>query len=410
MFLAKEGGSVNDIMNICSRMYTMQQLPLSLVDEEGRILQSWPEIFKDSIRPEMTALVIRDFVLQDRDALHPLISYLEEGYFVGVVEIDAGHYLIIGLVSPYRHTRKELMELCAGTVYPDRIQQYCDAAMLAPLMTLPQMRACAGLLVQLFSGRAIPEEDILFNDNADRRPYSEKRLSALQFRQREEAEEHTKLGFETAFRQAIRLGRSDLLLKALTSSAGGTVGYMSLNAQRQRQYTFISFVTLVSRAAMEGGLPEETAYLLSDLYCQRMDLLSEQSEFDRLSLGMAMDFCEKVAGSRLPDHVSPPVRKALNYISVHLHESFGVEDLAAHCNLCRRSLSLHFKKEMGIGIVDYVQREKINEARYLLEHTDLPIPDISSHLNYSSQSYFTAQFKKLVSETPERYRNRRRSH
>ena len=82
MFLAKEGGSVNDIMNICSRMYTMQQLPLSLVDEEGRILQSWPEIFKDSIRPEMTALVIRDFVLQDRDALHPLISYLEEGYFV----------------------------------------------------------------------------------------------------------------------------------------------------------------------------------------------------------------------------------------------------------------------------------------------------------------------------------------
>ena len=183
---------------------------------------------------------------------------------------------------------------------------------------------------------------------------------------------------------------------------------MSLNPQRQRQYTFISFATLVSRAAMEGGLAEETAFLLSDLYCQRMDLLTEPSEFERLILGMAMDFCEKVANSRLPEQVTPPVRKALNYISVHLHEPFGVEDLAEHCNLCRRSLSMRFKKEMGVGIVDYVQREKIAEARFLLEHTELGLPEISSHLNYSSQSYFTAQFKKIVGETPERYRNQKK--
>lgn len=401
---------MNDILSICSRMYALQQLPMSLVDKEGRFLQSWPEIFRDSVRPEMTALVIQDFRLQKRDLLHPLISFIHGGFFVGVVQVNADHYLIIGLVSPYRHSRKELMELCVDTVFPDRIQQYCDAAMLSPVMTLPQMRACVGVLAQLFSGQPIAEENILFNDNVSGRPYSEQRLSALQFRQREEAGEHTKLGYEAAFRQAIRLGRTDLLLKALTASTGGSVGAMSLDPQRQRQYTFISFATLVSRSAMEGGLAEETAFLLSDLYCQRMDMLSEQAEFERLILGMAMDFCEKVANSRLPEQTTPPVRKALNYISVHLHEPFGVEDLAAHCNLCRRSLSLRFKKEMGVGIVDYVQREKISEARFLLEHTELGLPEISSHLNYSSQSYFTAQFKKIVGETPERYRNSRKSH
>ena len=400
---------MNDILTVCSRMYALLQLPLSLVDREGRFLQSWPEAFKDSVRPEMNTLVIQDFRLQKRDALHPLISFINNGFFVGVVQVDTDHYLIIGLVSPYRHSRKELMEMCVDTVLPDRMQQYCDAAMLAPVMTLPQMRAYVALLAQLFTGQAIEEKNILFNDNDSRRPYSEKRLSALQYRQREEADEHTKLGFETAFRQAIRLGRSDLLLKALTSPTGGSVGAMSLNPQRKRQYTFISFATLASRAAMEGGLAEETAFLLSDLYCQRMDLLTEPSEFERLSLGMAMDFCEKVANSRFPEQVTPTVRKALNYISVHLHEPFGVEDLAEHCSLCRRSLSLRFKKEMGIGIVDYVQREKIAEARFLLEHTELGLPEISSHLNYSSQSYFTAQFKKIVGETPERYRSRRQN-
>ena len=399
---------MNDILNICSRMYELQQLPLSLVDGEGRILQSWPEIFRDSVRPEMNVLVIQDFRLQKRDALHPLISFINNGFFVAVVQVDAEHYLIIGLVSPYRHSRKELMEMCIDTVLPDRMQQYCDAAMLAPVMTLPQMRAYVALLAQLFTGQTIEEENILFNDNVSGRPYSERRLSDLQFQQREEAGEHTKLGYEAAFRQAIRLGRSDLLLKALTSPTGGSVGVMSLNPQRQRQYTFISFATLASRAAMEGGLSEETAFLLSDLYCQRMDLMTEQSDFERLILGMAMDFCEKVANSRLPEQVSPPVRKALNYISVHLHEPFSVEDLAEHCHLCRRSLSLRFKEEVGMSVVDYVQREKIDEARFLLEHTDLGLSQISSHLNYSSQSYFIAQFKKIVGETPERYRNKKK--
>lgn len=399
---------MDEVLNICSRMYALQQLPMSLVDAEGRYLQSWPEVFKDCVRPEMTELVIQVFRLQRRDALHPLISFVNDGFFVSVVQVDAGHYLIIGLVSPYRHSRRELMEMCMDTVLPERMQQYCDAAMLSPLMTLSQMRAYVAMLAQLFSGQAIAEENILFNDSASRAPYSEKRLSALQFRQREEAEEHAKLGYEAAFRQAVRLGRSDLLLKALTGPTGGSVGAMSLDPQRQRRYTFISFATLVSRAAMEGGLAEETAFLLSDLYCQRMDLLSEQSEFDRLTLGMAMDFCEKVANSRVPEQASPPVRKALNYISVHLHEPFGMEDLVSHCHLCRRSLSLRFKAEVGMSVVDYVQREKIAEARFLLEHTELGLPEISSHLNYSSQSYFTAQFKKIVGETPERYRNKRK--
>jgi len=35
---------------------------------------------------------------------------------------------IIYLVSTYRRSRKELPELCIDTVFPDRMQQYCDTA------------------------------------------------------------------------------------------------------------------------------------------------------------------------------------------------------------------------------------------------------------------------------------------
>ena len=130
---------------------------------------------------------------------------------------------------------------------------------------------------------------------------------------------------------------------------------------------------------------------------------------DQLSLGMAMDFCEKVEKSRLPQQVSPVVQKALSYITVHLHESFGMEELSRHCHLCRRSLTIRFQKEVGMTVNEYVQKEKIEEAKFLLRHTETTLPEIAAYLNYSSQSYFTQQFKKHTGETPERYRARRQS-
>ena len=399
---------MNDFFRICSRIYTLHQLPLSLVDRDGQILQSWPEILKESVRPEMTGLVIQDFTLQNRDARHPLVSFIQNGFFVGAVEIEPELYVILGLCSPYRHSRKELMEFCTETVYPEQMQRYCDAILQAPILTLPQMRAYALLLAQLFTGESIPDENVLFSDSASQIPYSEKSFADARFQQREAADEHATTDFENGVCQAITLGRSDLLIRALSATPSGNVGAMSLDAQRQLRYSFISFATLISRAAIRGGLSQESAFLLSDLYCQRMDMLSERAEIEHLLVGMAMDFCDKVAKNRQTRQLSPVVHMALNFITVHLHEDFTLEDLAAHCHLCRRSLSLRFKEEVGMSVVDYVQREKIDEARFLLEHTELGLSQISSHLNYSSQSYFIAQFKKIVGETPERYRNKKK--
>lgn len=218
---------MNEILSICSRMYTLHQLPLSLVDRDGQILQSWPEILKESVRPEMTGLVIQDFTLQNRDARHPLVSFIQNGFFVGAVEIEPELYVILGLCSPYRHSRKELMEFCTETVYPEQMQRYCDAILQAPILTLPQMRAYALLLAQLFTGESIPDENVLFSDSASQIPYSEKSFADARFQQREAADEHATTDFENGVCQAITLGRSDLLIRALSATPSGNVGAMS---------------------------------------------------------------------------------------------------------------------------------------------------------------------------------------
>lgn len=59
-------------------------------------------------------------------------------------------------------------------------------------------------------------------------------------------------------------------------------------------------------------------------------------------------------------------------------------------------------------ISEYVQRERIEEAKKLLTLTDYPITDIAAWLNFSDQSYFNKVFKKWIGMTPKDYRRTER--
>ena len=164
-------------------------------------------------------------------------------------------------------------------------------------------------------------------------------------------------------------------------------------------------VTLASRSAIRGGLPAETAFSLSDLYCQRIDLLSDLTHIQNLTFTMMTDYCDRVRAIQQRPVVSPIIENCLSYISVHLHETITLEQLSAHCGLCSRSLSLRFKKEVGMGIPEYVHREKMQEAEYLLLQSSYSLSEITTFLNYPSQSYFTQIFKTYRGITPQQFRN-----
>ncbi len=161
----------------------------------------------------------------------------------------------------------------------------------------------------------------------------------------------------------------------------------------------------LSRAAIRGGLFSETAFSLSDVYCQRMDAQTEITAVQQLIFTMAMDFCRHVADAREGALQSNVVKKCIAYISAHLHEDLRLDDLSRHCGMCSRSLSIKFKAEVGCGIPEYIHREKMREARYPLTNTDHTLANITSFLNYPTQSYFTQIFKRYEECTPQQYRD-----
>ena len=69
-------------------------------------------------------------------------------------------------------------------------------------------------------------------------------------------------------------------------------------------------------------------------------------------------------------------------------------------------ISKKFKDETGENLIDFILKEKTEEAKRLLRYTDKSLNAISNYLGFSSQSHFTRVFKKYSGNTPNEYRQR----
>ena len=83
-----------------------------------------------------------------------------------------------------------------------------------------------------------------------------------------------------------------------------------------------------------------------------------------------------------------------------------VAAMAAQSGLTERSFLRRFKRATGQSPLEYVQTLRIEEAKQLLETSDMPLDDIAAEIGYSEPSAFRHLFRKLVGVTPSAYRRR----
>ena len=386
-------------------LYSISHIPMSLLRSDGQVLASWPANVPEGVQPFAYKIIIDDFLLQRRDSFHPLISFLGSGFLLGVMQLPQDCFLLIGLVSPFAQSRTDILTMLSGIAFPHLLQRVCDFLLQTPMLSLPQLKDHMCLCAKLLLSAELPPDNIHFVDIRFAEDPEIFHPERSLFEQREEAEFHIPVDFETGICNAIETGDRLQLERCLYAPYRGRIGRMSSSELRQQKYSFICMATLSSRAAIRGGMDAETAFSLSDLYCQRVDLLSDLTHIQNMTFTMLTDYCDRVRNVQKRPVVSGLIDKCLSYISVHLHESITLEQLASHCGLCSRSLSIRFKKEVGTGIPEYIHREKMKEAEYLLRHSDYSISEITSFLNYPSQSYFTHIFKSHNQMTPLQFRN-----
>ncbi len=106
------------------------------------------------------------------------------------------------------------------------------------------------------------------------------------------------------------------------------------------------------------------------------------------------------------DEAGDPVAVATAWALAHLGEDLGVDRLAEVAHMSRRSFLRAFRRSTGSTPAAWVRSRRLDEARRLLETTDLPVERISADCGFGTPVTLRQAFAAAFGVTPSSYRRR----
>lgn len=119
-----------------------------------------------------------------------------------------------------------------------------------------------------------------------------------------------------------------------------------------------------------------------------------------------MSYASLAACRQHTDHV---VADAQAWAAEHYDNHNPVETMAQHSKLSGRNFLRRFRKATGQSPLEYVQTLRVEEAKQMLETSDVVIDDIAAEVGYGEPSSFRAAFRKHVGITASAYRKKWRT-
>ncbi|WP_400246097.1 helix-turn-helix domain-containing protein [Niallia sp. JL1B1071] len=397
---------------ICQSIHPLFDINLSLLNMNKEVIFEYGQLAENPLSPINEMLF--DLAMEEEDPVNfPVYRSTElfEHFFTIIIQRknEEKHLLIVGPTVNSTITNDMLKPLLNDS--SNKFKNLQKEALLNYYNSLPVFsnlkfhQLMAHLYYMIYQKNLDPYK-IIENDRSlkitvltQEEPYISisSRRQNLSF--------HHPLIFEQTLLQHITRGRKEDFLKNWKLiNQDNHFGILAKSHLRHKKNLAISGITLATRAAIDGGLPYETAYTLSDLYIQNIEDIKDSRSVESYMITAMSDFAERVRKERQIKH-SKPINNCLNYIFNHLYEEINLTSLGELNDMHPNYLSSLFKKEVGISLSEYIQRSKIEEAKSLLQFSDFSISKISTLLNFHDQSYFTKTFKKYTGVTPKSFQN-----
>ncbi len=99
------------------------------------------------------------------------------------------------------------------------------------------------------------------------------------------------------------------------------------------------------------------------------------------------------------------LKSAISYIHEHLEQNINLEVLSGAIGMNPSYFCRLFQQEIGYSPYQYIIRQRVEKAKALLKHQDLPISDIALQCGFANHSHLDRHFLKLVGIAPKAYRN-----
>jgi AraC-like DNA-binding protein len=158
------------------------------------------------------------------------------------------------------------------------------------------------------------------------------------------------------------------------------------------------------REILTKGTYAQNLHILYNKFYRKISKALDLKELQSLEIEIASAYLDLlIYEAEVTD--SFIVNKMLQYLHINIENHTTVEELAKNLKISKGYASDCFKKHMGVTLMQYAKKIKIERAKTLLLNSTSSILEIAILLGFYDQSHFTKAFKELVGVTPTEYRN-----
>ncbi|GEM_PF-3133218 len=220
--------------------------------------------------------------------------------------------------------------------------------------------------------------------------------------------------FEREMKQLVMQGNKEKLRKILVPKNQQELELAKMNSlyltRKNSSLSFrgiknllISMNTIFRQAAESSGLTPVYIHTISEDIVSQIERAHSDESTLKVIDQMIDNYCNAINNVSMQNH-SVNIVKVQRYIINHIDEKLTLEKLSEVAGLEMSYLCRLFKRECYKTITEYIQTQRINEAKWILESSNKPLMEIAQILGYQDQSYFCTVFKKYTHMTPSTYR------
>ncbi|MDR3739965.1 MAG: AraC family transcriptional regulator [Terracidiphilus sp.] len=102
-------------------------------------------------------------------------------------------------------------------------------------------------------------------------------------------------------------------------------------------------------------------------------------------------------------------RRVQDYVTQNIAEPMTLADLAKIAGLSRMYFAAQFRALTKCTPHEYIVQRRIEYAQTLMSESDMPLIEVALSVGFQTQSHFSTVFKRLIGETPLRWRHTQRA-
>ena len=106
----------------------------------------------------------------------------------------------------------------------------------------------------------------------------------------------------------------------------------------------------------------------------------------------------------VPDPADSSTAQVRTWVLAHLDELADLTELARRAAMSKRTFTRRFRDEVGVSPLQWLNQQRLDRARHLLETTDLPVDRVAEQAGFGTGGSLRLHLQRVVGVSPSAYR------